>query len=29
VSLELVFPIGWHGVSTVHETLRKVFVVYK
>jgi uncharacterized cupin superfamily protein len=24
-----VFPIGWHGVWTVHETLRKVFVVYK
>lgn len=23
------FPIGWHGVWTVHETLRKVYVVYK
>jgi uncharacterized cupin superfamily protein len=23
------FPIGWCGVWIVHETLRKVFVVYK
>jgi uncharacterized cupin superfamily protein len=23
-----VFPIGWKGTWTVHETLRKVFVVY-
>ena len=23
------FPLGWHGVWTVHETLRKVYVVYK
>lgn len=23
------FPIGWCGVWTVHETLRKVFVVFK
>lgn len=23
------FPIGWCGTWTVHETLRKVFVVYK
>lgn len=23
------FPIGWCGVWTVHETLRKVFVVYR
>ena len=23
------FPIGWCGVWTVHETLRKVYVVYK
>ncbi|MEI8239154.1 MAG: cupin domain-containing protein [Actinomycetota bacterium] len=24
-----IFPIGWKGVWTVHETLRKVFVVYR
>ena len=24
-----IFPIGWCGVWTVHETLRKVFVVYR
>jgi uncharacterized cupin superfamily protein len=24
-----VFPIGWQGIWSVHETLRKVFVVYK
>lgn len=24
-----VFPIGWCGTWTVHETLRKVFTVYK
>jgi uncharacterized cupin superfamily protein len=24
-----VFPIGWRGVWTVHETLRKVYAVYK
>lgn len=23
-----VFPIGWCGTWTVHETLRKVFVIY-
>ncbi len=23
------FPLGWRGVWTVHETLRKVYVVYK
>lgn len=23
------FPIGWKGVWTVHETLRKFYVVYK
>lgn len=23
-----VFPIGWCGVWTVHETLRKVYVIY-
>ena len=23
------FPIGWCGTWTVHETLRKVYVVYK
>jgi uncharacterized cupin superfamily protein len=23
------FPIGWRGTWTVHETLRKVYVVYK
>lgn len=24
-----VFPIGWTGTWTVHETLRKVFTVYR
>ena len=24
-----IFPIGWKGKLTVHETLRKVFVVYR
>lgn len=24
-----IFPIGWKGTWTVHETLRKVFVVYR
>jgi len=24
-----VFPVGWCGEWTVHETLRKVFVVYR
>jgi len=24
-----VFEVGWQGVWTVHETLRKVFVVYR
>jgi uncharacterized cupin superfamily protein len=24
-----IFPIGWKGKWTVHETLRKVFVVYR
>ena len=24
-----IFPIGWQGTWTVHETLRKVFVVYR
>lgn len=24
-----IFPIGWQGVWTVHETLRKVFTVYR
>jgi uncharacterized cupin superfamily protein len=24
-----IFPIGWKGIWTVHETLRKVFVVYR
>ena len=24
-----VFELGWQGVWTVHETLRKVFVVYR
>jgi uncharacterized cupin superfamily protein len=24
-----IFPIGWKGVWTVVETLRKVFVVYR
>ena len=24
-----IFPIGWKGVWTVHETLRKVFTVYR
>ena len=24
-----VFPIGWQGIWTVHETLRKVYVVYR
>jgi uncharacterized cupin superfamily protein len=24
-----VFPVGWRGQWTVHETLRKVFVVYR
>ena len=24
-----VFPRGWKGIWTVHETLRKVFVVYR
>ena len=24
-----IFPIGWTGVWTVHETLRKVFVGYR
>jgi uncharacterized cupin superfamily protein len=24
-----VFPVGWTGVWTVHETLRKVFTVYR
>ena len=24
-----IFPIGWKGVWTVRETLRKVFVVYR
>ncbi len=24
-----VFPLGWCGTWTVHETLRKVFVVYR
>ncbi|MEX0848540.1 MAG: cupin domain-containing protein [Ilumatobacteraceae bacterium] len=24
-----IFPIGWTGTWTVHETLRKVFVVYR
>ena len=24
-----IFPIGWCGVWTVHDTLRKVFVVYR
>ena len=24
-----IFPLGWCGVWTVHETLRKVFVVYR
>lgn len=24
-----VFPISWCGTWTVHETLRKVFVVYR
>lgn len=23
------FPVGWKGVWTIHETLRKVYVVYK
>lgn len=23
------FPIGWTGIWTVHERLRKIFVVYK
>lgn len=23
-----VFPIGWQGTWTIHETLRKVFVIY-
>jgi hypothetical protein len=23
-----VFPVGWCGIWTVHETLRKVFVIY-
>jgi uncharacterized cupin superfamily protein len=24
-----IFPIGWKGIWTVHEHLRKVFVVYR
>jgi len=24
----VVFPLGWTGTWTVHETLRKVFVIY-
>ena len=24
-----IFPIGWQGIWTVHDTLRKVFVVYR
>ena len=24
-----VFELGWQGVWTVHDTLRKVFVVYR
>jgi uncharacterized cupin superfamily protein len=24
-----VFPVGWCGVWTVHQTLRKVYVVYR
>ena len=24
-----IFPIGWKGTWTIHETLRKVFVVYR
>lgn len=24
-----IFPVGWVGTWTVHETLRKVFVVYR
>ena len=24
-----IFPLGWCGAWTVHETLRKVFVVYR
>jgi len=29
VGSSCIFPIGWKGVWTVHETLRKVFVVYR
>ena len=25
---DAVFPVGWTGVWTVHETLRKVYVIY-
>ncbi|MFE7271493.1 cupin domain-containing protein [Streptomyces sp. NPDC057623] len=24
-----VFPVGWQGTWTIHETLRKVFVIYR
>jgi uncharacterized cupin superfamily protein len=27
--ISAVFPVGWQGTWTVHETLRKVFVVYR
>ena len=29
VGSSCIFPIGWKGKWTVHETLRKVFVVYR
>lgn len=28
-SSSAVFPLGWTGTWTVHETLRKVFTVYR
>jgi uncharacterized cupin superfamily protein len=27
--MSAVFPMGWTGIWTVHETLRKVFVIFK